>query len=138
MTSPGPCRTHCGSGVKLGGNVEVGTGVSDGGMVGVNVGNRIGVMVGGMGEGRRLAVQVGSIVGVGGMISVNPPHPRRNRANPETKLIVFRVMARRLRFVCTPRPALGCPLSAWSLAHNGWFKSQRMRRPSRVSQGAMI
>ena len=90
MTSPGPCRFHCGSGVKVGGTVDVGRGVSEGGTVGVSVGNTMGVIVGWVADEDGLAVQVNSIVGVRGTIRVNPPQPSRSDASADIPTNVFR------------------------------------------------
>jgi hypothetical protein len=90
MISPGPWMYHCGSRVRVGVKVAVGSGVSEGGIVDVLVGKDIGVIVAGgcdssstaVTSGSGLDVQVGSNVGVGvvGTISLNPPHPIRKKA----------------------------------------------------------
>src|SRR5687768_15651828 len=118
MTLPGPCMYHCGSRVGVSVIVNVGRGVSDG--VGVEVvgGKKIGVRVAVcVGEGSGLMVRVGSsiIVGEGSTINVNPPHPSNSRVAPVIERKIF------------------C-----KFCYNGWLRSQRMRKPSRVSQGAMI
>jgi len=99
MTSPGPCRFHCGSGVSVGAKVDVGRGVSEGGKVGVFVGKNMGVTVAGcVGEESEAVVRVASIVGVDGTgtISVNPPHPRRKRPNNDIPITIILVIASHL------------------------------------------
>ena len=88
MTSPGPCRYHCGS--RVGVDVNVGRGVSDGGVVGMSVGVRVTVAVS-VGEGSGLAVSVGSTARVGEdpARSVNPPHPSNNRVAPVIERKIF-------------------------------------------------
>jgi hypothetical protein len=71
----------------------VGRGVSDGEGVDVFVGNKIGVTVaGGVGEGSRLAVQVGGVT-VGGVIRLNPPHANGKKASAEIVIKNFFVIA---------------------------------------------
>src|SRR5215216_740653 len=99
MTSPGPCRYHCGSRVGVDVNVNVGRGVSDGGVVGVSVGVQVTVMVAvSVGEGMGLAVSVGSIARVGEdpERSVNPPHPSDNRVAPVIERKTFCKLLQRM------------------------------------------
>jgi hypothetical protein len=98
MISPGPCRSHCGSGVSVGANVNVGRGVSDDGRVGVYVGKKIGVTVAAsVGEGDGGAVEVGTIVGVGETTRPNPPHAMREivRVESQTKGFLAIISSRR-------------------------------------------
>jgi len=90
MTSPGPCRYHCGS--RVGVDVNVGRGVSDGGVVGVSMGEGVTVTVAvSVGEGSGLAVSVGAIARVGEdpARSVKPPHPSNNRVVPVIERKIF-------------------------------------------------
>jgi hypothetical protein len=115
MTWSGPCLYHCGSRVNVGVNVKVGRGVSEGRRVDVFVGKNIGVRVaGGVGKGSGLVVQVAAMIAVGEATRLNPPHPTSRSVNPDIPARIFRK------------------------CYRGWFKSQRMRKPSSVSQGAMI
>ena len=90
--------THCGSEVKVGVNVEVGSGVSDGRRVGVSVGDAVKVtVVVSVGKGDEVVVQVGVIVGVRGTIRLSPPQPKSKRANPNQINELPRIVALRLR-----------------------------------------
>jgi hypothetical protein len=102
MTWSGPCIYHCGSSINVGVNVKVGSGVAEGEAVDVPVGNTMGVMVAGsVGEGSRSAVQVGSMIRVGGAKRLNPPHPISRRAVPDIQKIKFLVIARKVLFLTT-------------------------------------
>lgn len=104
MTWLGPCMTHCGSEVNVGVRVRVGRGVSEGVAVGVSVGKMIGVTVAGsVGEGNRVAVEEGAIVGVEGITSWNAPHPISKRAKPAIQKMVRLVITSLLRFDWTPQ-----------------------------------
>lgn len=133
MISPGPCLTHPGVRVSVGVKVREGMGVSEGGAVDVFVGKNMGVRVAGseaVCEGSRLGVQVGVNVGVRGTMRLNPPHAMRNKVSADIPARTLLVIVSWQHFDCVA-------LSA-SRIYNGWFRSQRMRRPSSVSQGAMI
>jgi hypothetical protein len=91
MTWSGPCTYHCGSRVSVGVKVAVGEGVSEDRRVGVFVGKNIGVIVaGGVGEGNGSAVQVGSMIGVGGTAKLNPPQLMSRSVNPDIQTKNFR------------------------------------------------
>jgi hypothetical protein len=82
--------------------VEVGEGVSEGRRVGVFVGKNIGVMVaGGVGERSGPAVQVGSMIGVGGAAKLNPPQLMSRSVNPAIQIKNFLVIARKVIFLTT-------------------------------------
>jgi len=102
MTWSGPCTYHCGSKVSVGAKVEVGEGVSEGRRVGVFVGKNIGVMVAGrVDEGNGSAVQVGSMIRVGGTAKLNPPQLMSRRTAPDIQKTNFLVIARKVLFLTT-------------------------------------
>jgi hypothetical protein len=72
----------------VGVKVKVGRGVSEGGTVGVAVGEGVGERVT-VAEGSGLAVQIGSIVGVGGARRLNPPQLMSKRARLDIKKKAF-------------------------------------------------
>ncbi len=72
----------------------MGRGVSEGGRVGVSVGEAVGATVTvSVGAGSGSAVQVGTAVGVEGMISVTPPQAMSRRLNPERQIKNFFAIA---------------------------------------------
>ena len=72
--------------------MKVGRGVSDGGTVGVTVGEEVGERVT-VAEESGLAVQAGSLAGVGGANRLNPPHPIDKRVNAKMEKIIFFIIA---------------------------------------------
>ena len=90
ITSPGPAIFHCGARVGVG--VSVNEMVGEGEAVAVSVGKKVGEAVTvSVGEGSGLIVHVGRGVGVGigGAITVNPPHPIENRMIKVIRTKVF-------------------------------------------------
>ena len=77
-----------------------------------------------VGDGSGLGVSAGVIVGVRGITKLNPPQAIRVSIERQTKRVLL--ITSWQRFVQRGQ------------TYNGWFKSHRMRRPSSVSQGAMI